>query len=172
MFPWQLPVVLRVIIGNIASPYLAKRLTSGQYQVKNFFTHYAIIFVLVFPLTLAFSWKNFWLGEFIVFLVIGFINSLGSFLYWRALDISLTKTSLFTQLDDFIAIFLAFLFFHEGTILTSNLLIGFLLTGAAAVCLMALKGYEEKNRKLILLVLGYSLIWGFGFFAIKYFSSH
>jgi len=117
--------------------------------------------------------------------IIGFFNGFAAYFQWRAIHINLAKTSLFTFWDDIIAMSLSFFILHEGKFLNvwSSLGIGIILLSAIV---MVFYGYRQKhksedknleiktankeNLRLLGWVAGYSVIWGFATFFMRFFA--
>lgn len=162
--PWYILVFSRVITAYIVVPTLIK-INTGLPSVKrrllwqySFCLIFSIIYMLIVGFTIQIS--------SILIAGIGFITSFGTYAQWRAIDISLSKTSLFTQADDSIAIILGYWLLHETKYLNAWLFIGVVFCFIGGALLMN----KESNFRLIRLVAFYSVIWGIASFLIRWFN--
>ncbi len=109
-------------------------------------------------------------SSWLIISAIGVINSFGAYCQWRAFDISLSKTGIFTQGDDVIAITLGYLFLNETKYLNEKLAVGIIICLLAATALLSQRQKANKNVALLGWVAGYSLIWGMAIFFMRYFA--
>ncbi|OIO39615.1 MAG: hypothetical protein AUJ72_00345 [Candidatus Omnitrophica bacterium CG1_02_46_14] len=106
-------------------------------------------------------------------MLIGFLNSFACYCSWKAIDLSLGKTGLFTQLDDVIALAIGVIFLNEKGFIDCYVLCGIVLCFCAAFLFLSSEQPNKSlnyslNKKLMAYVLGYSFIWGFAFAAQRY----
>jgi hypothetical protein len=97
---------------------------------------------------------------------IGFFNGFGAYAQWRAVDISLSKTAMFTQADDIIGMLLGYLWLNETVFLSFRLGLGILLCLVAGILIAS----YERNLRLIKFVGIYSVVWGVASFLYRYFA--
>lgn len=174
---WELFVVLRIIIGNVLTVIILKtilkEIASLPHTKKTALVFWQFLFCFAFSLiTLKFSGK-FELDLICwVVAVTGFFNAYGAYCQWRAIDISLSRTSIGTQFDDAIAIMIGYFFLGEAKFFGLQLVLGILLCFTAAIALIGFKinGRGMVNRQLVGFVLKYSLIWGIAGASFKYFN--
>lgn len=177
--PWQIPVLLSIVLGHLVAPNLIKRISGVPSRARNLVWQYfmtAALAASVAVLTGAEMWKK----QVLIVAIIGAFNAFACYCHWRAVDISLSKTSLFTQADDFIAIALGYLVLHEARFLGPWLAIGVILSLGAVLWLTSAKAWavEKKNgqstamrtRQLVGWVMLYSVIWGGAIFSMRYFA--
>lgn len=112
---------------------------------------------------------------FLIILGIGIANAVGTYWYWKAIDISLTRTSMLSQTDDLFAIGLAFLFLGELELLSPVLVAGIVLAIVSASLFLYISHQNKEERvadirRLLVLVLGFSLIWGMSIFSQRFFN--
>ncbi len=101
---------------------------------------------------------------------IGIANGVGLYIRWKALNISLSGTSVLSFPDDLIAMGLSFFFLKEWILLNLPLGIGIALASSAAIAL-GLEKYKKKEPLLFFwYVGGYSVIWGLAYFLEKLFA--
>jgi len=176
--PWQIPIISKIFLGNILLPILIKVITGLPSQKKNLWLQFA--FCLLFSAITFFAIIAVWgLKEIqspylpLAVVFIGFLNSFACYCSWKAIDLSLGKTGLFTQLDDVIALTLGFVFLNEKKFINCYVLCGIVLCFCAALLFLSSKQPNKSlscslNKKLMGYVLGYSFIWGFAFAAQRY----
>lgn len=176
--PWQIPVIFRILFGNCIAPILIKRITTLPSRTRNLFWQY--FFTTVFSVATALILQtDVWNHDTLVVMIIGAFNAFACYCQWRAVDISLSKTSLFTQGDDLITMCLGYLFLCETHYLTPLLLIGILLCVGSALFFSTTKAQSDrsgtaggtpKNLRLMTWVAMYSVIWGVAVFSMRYFA--
>ena len=111
----------------------------------------------------------------IIVAVIGAANAFGCYCHWRAYDISMARTAVLSSLDDLIAITLGYAHLGELAILTPTRAMGIMVSVISAIVFARVKNAGKSDdtsagRKLILWVFGYSIIWGFAIFSMRFFA--
>jgi len=102
---------------------------------------------------------------------IGAANAFGCYCHWRAYDISMSRTAMFSNLDDLVAIGLGYLVLGELEVLTPVLAAGVAVSIISAIVLARMKCPKNGlSAGLIFWVLGYSGIWGVAMFSMRFFS--
>jgi len=147
MMLWYVPVLLRIAVTYVALPILVKPLAEHPAR--------APILALQF------------FGAF----------GLAAYAYWRAIDLSLSRTALFAFWDDLIAMGLSYGLLGEGRFLNGWVLTGIGLS-VLAVILFTVHGYVTRAdspkdqapvpRVHFLYVGLYSVILGLGVFFMRY----
>lgn len=170
---WLIPVLLRIIVGHTIAPWMIKKAATGIGREERFllqFTSAAVISAggaLLFGLSLNVN--------LLIIIGVGFINGFGAYCQWRAVELSLSKTSLFTWGDDLICMALAYYFLGEGRLLNLPLGIGIVLS-FTAVTLFSYSDYCRKTKgtdagihplALYGWIAGYSVIWGVAIFCTR-----
>ena len=169
---WYWPVLASLVVGNVLGPVVMKRV-SGQFDRTR---QQVITYSTILSLTVVWFWLagrgRFDLSRhFLPILLAGLANGLAVYCQWRAVDISLAKSSAFTFLDDAIGIGLAAIFLGEWAELDwlNSLGIGL---GILAVGLAARRDWRRRagaanqpeakanDPRLYLFVAVFSLIWG------------
>lgn len=170
---WQIPIIFRIIFGDLIAPYLQKKISAKPSRSRNLFWQY--FFTALFATTVAFfCGVEFNDSKFLIILIIGTFNAFGCYCQWRAIAISLSKTSLFTQADDLIAMTLGYILLHEASSLNTFLVIGVTLC-LGAVMIFTYNEYRAGEKIKISLsgigiwVASYSIIWGIATFSTRYF---
>lgn len=186
---WQQMVFLRVAIANGIASILIKLVASSLSRTKKlviqFFTCFLLSAVFLF---LPYNQGPTQFNEFFTIVVgLGLINSLACYCQWRATDLNVTKTALFTQGDDVLSMTLAFFILHESRVITTSWVVGIILVLVAAVLFItapivipkeadekektALMEKGRKNNKLIYKwVMGYNIGWGLTSFMFRWLS--
>ncbi len=173
---WLVPVVGRILVANGIFPAVLKRNVGLHSRTKRFFLQYLFCSILAVAVAIA-------VGSLTVnpvtagIVALGFFNGLAAYAQWKAIDISLSRTSLFTFWDDLIAMALSYVILHEGRVLTLGGYAGIVLS-FGAVILFAVHTYQKKasgstariNPRFFLYVAFYSVIWGVATFLMKYFG--
>lgn len=109
---------------------------------------------------------------------IGAVNAFACYCHWRSYAISMAKTSMLMNLDDLTAMGLGLLILGETSVLTPMLTIGIIVSIVSASVFMYFgsvkRDPEQKTESIQLMfwVLGYSFIWGFASFAMRYFVTN
>ena len=173
--PWQVPVVLRIIMGHIVGQYLLKRISGLPSRTRRFVLQF--FFAAIFGMVLAFATGT-PLADARLFpiVVLGAINSFGAYCQWRALAISQSRTALFTWGDDVIAIALAYTLLNEVQFLTLSLVAGTLVCLGATVAfpfvlsMVKSQGARRAHLALVGWVACYSVTYGVTAFAMRAFS--
>lgn len=173
---WQIPVFLRVVVAHAIYPFLQKKIVSTPAKT----TRLALQFFCCAILATIIGWFR---GELtlgrsgLVIAGLGFFNGLAAYCSWRAVDISLTKNSLFTFWDDIIGMTLSYIVLKEGKFLNPWISAGIVMSVLAA-CLFAIHSYRQKKvagvahtpAKFFFFVGAYSVVWGVATFLMRYWS--
>ena len=154
-----------VVVGNLLAPVVMKHVSGKYDRTKQQVITYTTIFLLTLILFLTLKAKG---GltinqHFLPILLAGVANSLAVYCQWRAVDISLAKSSVFTFLDDVIGLVLAALLLGEWSHLNLINTIGIGLSLAAVIWLARrdwLRRRESVGYRLYFFVAVFSLIWG------------
>jgi hypothetical protein len=176
MTPWYLPVALRVLVANGAFPFVLKGTVGFRGRPLRFFLQFLFCFLIAGGIAAALGQLELTRTTAAIF-AIGVASGVGAFAQWRAVSISLSRTSLFTFLDDLIAMGLSLVVLREARHLTPLLGLGITLA-LGSVMLFAVHSYgpracseaTEHRRALFLNILTYSVIWGFAMFSLRYFG--
>jgi len=102
--------------------------------------------------------------------VLGVFNAYGAYCQWCAIDISMSKTSIGTQIDDAIAILIGYFILNESNLFGWQLLSGIAMCFAAALILVGFKSRDLKNWLLVKYVMKYSLISGVTMASLRFFN--
>lgn len=172
---WQLPALLRVLVANVVFPVVLKKIVGRDSRTRRFRSQY--LFAVIFAVSFAiFARNSFSLTSAALIGVLGFVQSFGAYSSWRAIDISLSKTALATQLDDVIGMGLGFVLLGEIRYL-SNAFVSWGITFVLLAVILYTLGRRTSIRDgkgsdtiLLLWILGYSIFWGIAFFAIRFFA--
>lgn len=168
---WQIPLILSIIVSYFLMPYLIKKIAGLPSRSRNlawqyFFTaSFATIIALV-------GGAKFFTTAFFWVMIVGAFNAFGCYCQWRAVDINLSKTSLFTQADDFIALLLGYLILHEASFLNPLLGLGIIFCLGSAFIFVYNKWRNKQDSigEIAKWVAYYSIIWGIAKFSMRYFA--
>jgi MFS family permease len=180
---WQILILARIFAANIFFPTALKkmleRISTLPQSRKVVLIGWQFLICLSFSVAFAVivtiagfesqGWNFNWL--WVAAAILGMFNSYACWYQWQAMDISLSKTAVGTQLDDAISIMLGYFFLNESNFFGFRLSLGIALCFAAAFILI---GFGDKkdlsNRRLISNVLKYSVIWGVAGAAERFFN--
>lgn len=173
---WAILLGLYIVVGHIWGAWLLKKISREGAREERFVLNYVLAAALAACFAIYLGDFSFGTAFFIV-LGMGFANGLAAYCQWRATDISLSKSHLFTWGDDVIAMVLAYYLLNESQFVTQPLGFGIAISLIAAA-LFLYRDYQrskeseiERGRSplsLYLWVAGYSAIWGCTTFLVRY----
>lgn len=181
---WLIPVALTSLIGYVVQPYFNKRIADLPSRTRNLCWQYLFAAIFANLIALVVGVNFFKDQQVIIITILGIFNAFGCYCYWRAIAVSLSKTSLFTQADDLTAMVLGFLILGESRLLNFSLGIGIAFSIFAIFLFImakrrmvsrniqrngAFRQYNLKNGIAIWVAL-YSIIWGVAMFSMRYFA--
>jgi len=181
-FLWIILVVMRVMIANGIFPYLRKRvLNEDAAWVKVF----VLQFVFALPIAIfvaVMTGQLEWSVRTLPITLMAFANCFGAYFQWRAVALSVSKTALFTTLDDVIPLVLGFYLLNERKLFNPLLGLGVLLSFVAVAIFMR-EDYRRKRKneekaatgkvvmgKLVLFIVAYSVPFGLNNFLMRKWS--
>lgn len=169
---WLLYVLAHALVANVLAKYLIKKATAAHSRTMRIALQFFFCFLLASCLSFA-SGTNLVLQPFLLIGALGFLNGIAAYFQWRAINISVSKTALYTFWDDVIAMTLSYAVLREGQWLN-----GFSAAGIAlsifSVIAFARIDYRERGEvrtspiALYGYITTYSVIWGGALFAMKY----
>ncbi len=172
--PWQIPVILRVIMAYGVTFVLFKKIAGLQSRTRRLRAQFLICAVFAVVVLIASPGHLVLDPRFLMIAALGFANGLAAYAQWRAVDLSLSRTALFTFMDDVISMALAAVLLAEHSIFTPLLGLGvFLCLGAAIVNARlesrakATAEMKRASRGIFLWIGIYSVIWGVAGFAFR-----
>lgn len=169
-----LVVALKVLFAAILLPCAVKATTGMPGRVTRLWWQYFFT-ALAASTFFAFHWE--YLGHYQVLCVMlmGVGNSFACYMNWRAVDISQSKTALFSPAEDLLAIFLAALILGEWGLLTPPLWFGIGLCAFATILLLAPRESQGITgtdiKRLIRFVVTCSVIWGIIVFLMRFMAT-
>lgn len=178
---WQVPVLFGLAMMAV-NPILMKRATGLPSRTRRIVWMFG--FAMCLTLTFAYATGATFVGPAcLTIAAIGFANSWGAYCQWRAVDISVSRTYLFTQADDLIAMALGWVMLREYEILSGSAILATGVTIAVATGVaIAVTRYRSAHTaespdaadlrwaRLACWIAGYSVIWGIANFAMRYFA--
>jgi len=179
---WHVPMALVVFFGYIVHPYINKKIANDEkFRVAKLALYAAFAFVM--SLILFGLGKLFGLvegvivlrGDLLIFLVISLFNPVANYFHWSALKTHQSLTSVFTWMDDLIAITLGYFVLSEGRFLNPQIILGIAMVFLSVVIFSSFKGSlrgisKRELTSLIVSVAKYSVIWGMVFFFMRFFA--
>ena len=96
---WYVPVLLRIVVTYVALPILVKPLAEHPARAPILALQFFGAVGLALPAAVVLGQAT--LHGLIA--VVGFFTGLAAYAYWRAIDLSLSRTALFAFWDDLIA---------------------------------------------------------------------
>ncbi|PIR83412.1 hypothetical protein COU19_00425 [Candidatus Kaiserbacteria bacterium CG10_big_fil_rev_8_21_14_0_10_56_12] len=177
--PWFVPILSKVLFGNVVASYLHKRMSLGSRLPQKL--------VLQFTCTSVLAIGAAWVLDQLVFnsttapvVALGVANAWACHAQWKAHAVSLSRTSFFMFGNGALAMLLTTVFLGEVQIVTTTLLMGIILYFGAALLLtredLRATGTvpEELDpiqaRQFYRAVATYTLVWGVANFVVKYLS--
>ena len=145
---WLILVSLRIIVAHTIAPWMIKKASTESGREERFLLQFVSATSLSILCSLILGLSLNWL--FLLTIGVGFINGFAAYCQWRAVEISLSKTSLFTWGDDAICMILAYFFLDEGLILSTSMKFGILFS-FVAVALFSYSDYHKKDEKKLLM---------------------
>ena len=174
---WLIPVMARIAVANGVFPILLKRITGLHSRTTRFFLQYLFCVALAIVATLTVT--SFDLTPLTLMLVVlGAVNALAAYAQWKAVDISLSATAMFTFWDDIIAMGLSYVILHEARSFNPGVALGIALSLGSVVAQVIHTAKRDRVPRLQGIPLRfyayvgfYSLIWGVATFLMKYYGS-
>lgn len=160
---WQTMIAIYILLAYVLHRIILKKVSALPSRTKNLLWNYFITAILSTIFVLAFNKLNFSWNYFVI-LIIGTFNAFACYCQWRSIDISLSKTSIFTQADDLIAMLLGYILLNETKFLNPLLFLGIVL------CVSSAFVFWKTKKEIILWILIYSIIWGIAIFSMRYFA--
>jgi len=176
---WWLPVILRLVAAYLIAQPLMKVLTGMPSRTRTLLYQYAGCATCA--LLLAYYQRTSITADPFLLLIflIGIGNGFAVYWQWRALHLSMYKTSLFTVWDDILAMSLSLIVLGEAKFLNAGIWAG-ITVSFLALALFVRHDYQRKQSgqtekgetptAFYNYVLRYSLIWGIMLFASRYFA--
>lgn len=169
---WQGYICIQILFGfGIARPFQKKAADSKERDKLLVwkFLHAAVL-SSVFYLASA-SAGGWWHPQMALVTILGILNGVANHYHWKAMRVSLTKTSALKQFEHIIAIVLAFVFLGEYRLLFQpRVALGLVLCLLSAWLFATVREESKVFKNLVLLssVLKYSLLWGVAIFAMRF----
>lgn len=175
--PWYVPVFLSLVIGDGLQQIFIKKVAGQHSKTTRFIIMYAISALLAAILGLATGNVRLDFAALVI-IGIGFFNALATYAHWVAVDISLSKASIYLILDNLLAMALSYIILSEGRFLTLWLSIGIALSLISAIFFPIWKKINggktksgvQKEIKLLICVFIFSIVWGGAIFSMRYFG--
>lgn len=174
---WRLPVMLYIVLAFGLVRWIGKKYIVGDKRTKRLFLQFFVCFIAAVVLAVTQGQVTVAFKAAAIVWFVGLINGVACFYSWKAQDISLGKSSVFTIWDDIIAMALSFVILDEGRHINAWSGAGIVLS-LIALFSFAIHAYRAKNKggsdlplKCIFYIGIYSVLWGIALFAQRYFSA-
>jgi len=173
----QFIVCLRITFAALLIPAIQKQIAGLPGKVNRIWWQYAFT-ALISSILIFLNHESIFHTVAIIAFVVGIANGIAYYSYLCAIDISQSKSAVFSPFTHMIAILLAVFFLDEWKLLTPMTCVGLLLTmiGAFLISSKKLDSTQAGNRKetyrFLRLVAVYTVIWGIALFCMKAFSSY
>jgi len=163
-------------VAHAIYPFLQKKIVSTPAKTTRL--SFQFFCCAIFAAIIGWFWEEINFDQMGLLIAgLGFFNGLAAYCSWRAVDISLTKNSLFTFWDDIIEMTLSYIVLKEGKFLNAWISAGIMMSVFAA-CLFAIHSYRQKKvdgvahtpAKFFFFVGAYSVVWGVATFLMRYWS--
>lgn len=172
---WFVPIALRILLINTIYPVLLKGKIITKDITTRFFLQY--LFASLISLTCALYLGQLVFSTMLLLLLgIGLLNGCSAYADWKATEINLSAMSLFSFLDDVIAISLGYLVLKETEFFNWQIGLGLVLC-VLAVMLLSVGNYKNRRYKMNALpfkffvyVFVFTSIWGLNAFFTKWFA--
>lgn len=166
---WWIPTTIYIAIGFVLVRWLEKKIVGLPSRTQRLLWQYVFCFGFA-VLYYATGAKTSWDSNMSLIFLLGIGNGLAVFVRWKAVQISLSGTSVLSFLDDLVAMGLSFVILSEGRFLNPMLGLGILLS-VGSIIFMALRKREKGWPAVFLLYVGtYSVIWGVAYFSQRFFA--
>jgi len=178
---WYVPVFLRVLLAHGFYPWVSKHVVMKHSLQKRHLLNFSFCAFVAILLAVWQGHPLFTKTALLIF-VVGIANGWAAYCQWKAIGISLSRNSLFTFLDDVIAMGLSYFILQESKFLNLQSGAGILLS-LTAVALLAVRDYQNKkggNREesvgarllVFYFYVGfYSVVWGVATFLMKFWGT-
>lgn len=161
------PVLLKIMVGNGLCPIVMKKQAKSAIGTKLVwqFGFCALLTLLLSLLRGELEYSKITL----LLVAMGIVNSIATGLQWKAINISLSRSSIFAFMDDIVAMALSVILLGEYKLLGSPYLLVGILISLFSLISLAAKEKEQKGNKARVYpyVISYCLIWGVLTFVMK-----
>ena len=169
---WLLPLSLLIITAYILMPILIRKIARAPSRTRNLVWQY---FYTAAIMGLIYAFCDWEINPSLLIIIgIGGFNAFACYCHWRAVDINLSKTYLYTLVDDVTAITLGYFLLNEAVYLNFWLYLGIAICLGSALLFVGIKKESmaggNENTRIFGWILLYSFIWGAATFSMRYFS--
>lgn len=145
---WQITLSFLIVIS--ISSFVLIKMTSDKLPKKAIGIFYQYLFCAIIVILYAFLCKKFVMNLLIINIgALGFANAFGAYCQWRAFELNLSKTALFSPLINVIALGLAVIFLSEGSLWNFKLIIGVILCFLAIWLFGLVPNNKDSKKKII-----------------------
>lgn len=175
---WRLPVVLYIVLAFGLVRWMGKKYIVGDKRTKRLFLQFLVCFLVAFVLSVSQGQVALVFGTTAIVWVVGLMNGVACFYSWKAQDISLGRSSVFTIGDDIISMSLSYFILNEARYINIWSGSGIALAIIALLLFVnhayraKIRGESELPLQGLLYIGVYSVLWGVAIFAERYFSAN
>src|SRR3989338_993950 len=173
--PWQAWVGLYIISGSLVAKILIKRFSASPARIQWLVGQYAFCALFSF-LYLGFAGTKIEWPLLALFIALGMVSSLSTYAQWRAIDMSMSVTSLCTPAGGLIALLLGYLFLGEARYVNSGVAAGLVITLIAVGIFTGTRIAPRHERihpgRLIKYIAMMSIMAGVVIFLMRLFAQH
>ena len=166
---WLVPIVLYIVLAYIGIRWMQKKIVDLHSKTKRLFLNF--LFCALFAITFAVVMGHVIFNTMtLIIFGIGILNGVANYASWKATSISLSRTSLFSFVDDIIPMALSYAILGEGQFLNTFSEWGIALCFLATI-LFVRHSYKKEGRASLVFfvyVAVYSIIWGIANFSARY----
>ena len=169
---WQIPLV--ILLVSQTSFVILMKIASDKIKDKAVGIFYPLLISALLSFVYAFLTERINMSPaFCLIGITGVAHTAGLYFLWKAFSFSLSKSLLFTPLEETLAIILAVIFLKEGKLWNLQLIsgVGFCFS-AIYLFLTSVKRKEEEilTQKWLFCIMFATLIFGINEFLVKLFS--
>lgn len=170
---WWVFVIIRVVVGYGVNTVITKELTDLPSRPRTLAWKEGFGVLLWVLLSIAMgALPAFDDRKMYIIAGMGSMSSLASYYHWRAMEKSISKTTLLDQFDDAMAFSLACIFLGEGKFITPLLVGGMLVSLSAAIAFVWRHKEKEGIPPMLWWVAISGAIWGVTMFGTRYFATN
>ncbi len=173
---WWIPVVLYIALAFGLVRWIGKKYIVGDKRTRRLLIQFLTCFTgAMVLLAITGQWSLVFTSTVIVWFI-GLANGIACFYNWKAQDLSMGKTSVFTIWDDVIAMSLSYFVLSEGRFINGWTGCG-IAVSLLALILFAQHAYRHRKKdsalpmECFVYIAIYSVIWGVAMFSERYFSA-
>lgn len=174
---WHLPILLRILVANVLYQIVLKKVVHLPSRTRRLLWMFMSSALVAWLTTLLVGHPFPGFATFGAIALVGCINSGAAYCQWRAIEISQSRTAVFTWADDLIAIGLGYAILSEQRYFTPSLILGVVVCVGSAIAIAFLKtrtSHKQRHYSSEMVLFGwiaaYSVVWGGAAFMMRVFG--